>query len=190
MTVNDEKNILDDMIIKGIQSLPEAEPPEGFSSRVMAGLEPKNPSVWTRFCLWLIEPRSVTFTPVRMASVLATAMVLLAIGFFALDGFESNEGVRLSTVRFVLKDAGMNARSVAVIGSFNGWDREDAVMHFDQDAGTWVLETRLPSGDHEYMFLVDGQKLMPDPKAQMTRDDGFGNRNSIVFVNGYHEQTL
>ena len=87
-------------------------------------------------------------------------------------------------------DAGMNARSVAVIGSFNGWGADDAAMRFDDKAGAWILEARLPSGDHEYMFLVDGQKLMADPQAQMTRDDGFGNMNSIIFVNGAHEQAL
>ena len=189
MTDDREKRLLDEAIISGIRSMPETSPPDGFSARVMGNLTPKRPSAWTRLRLWLTEPRSVTFTPVRMVPVLAAAMVLLALGFFAMDGTGPG-GVNMSTVRFVLNDAGMNARSVAVIGSFNSWKAEDAAMRFDDTAGAWILEARLPSGDHEYMFLVDGQKLMADPQAQMTRDDGFGNKNSIVFVNGTHEQAL
>ena len=63
-------------------------------------------------------------------------------------------------------------------------------MQYDPEAGAWVLETRLPPGDHEYVFLVDGRQLVADPHAQVTRDDGFGNTNSIVFVDGNHEQML
>jgi hypothetical protein len=189
MTDDHEKRLLDETIISGIRSMPEVAPPDGFSARVMSNLAPKRPSVWIRFRLWLTEPRFVTFTPMRLIPVLAVAMVLLTMGFFAMDG-TSPSGVKLSTVRFVLNDAGMNARSVAVIGSFNGWGAEDAAMRFDETTGAWILEARLPSGDHEYMFLVDGQRLMADPQAQMTRDDGFGNMNSIIFVNGPHEQAL
>jgi len=190
MTDDREKRLLDDAIIAGIRSMPEVDPPEGFSARVMGNLEPRSPSLWLRFRLWLTEPRSVTFTPARMIPVLAAAMVLLSLGFFAMDSNDSGDGMRLSTIRFVLNDSGMNARTVAVIGSFNSWKAQDAAMRFDDAAGAWVLEAQLPPGDYEYMFLVNGQKLMADPLAQMTRDDGFGNRNSIVFVNGVHEQAI
>jgi hypothetical protein len=190
MTDDREKKRLDNTIMEGFRSMPEVDPPKGFSARVMENLEPKRPSAWIRFRLWLTEPRSVTFTPARMIPVLAAAMVLLALGFHAMDTNDSGNGMRMSTIRFVLNDSGMNARTVAVIGSFNSWQAQDAAMRFDDATGAWVLEAQLPPGDHEYMFLVDGQNLMADPLAQMTRDDGFGNRNSIVFVNGTYEQAL
>jgi len=63
-------------------------------------------------------------------------------------------------------------------------------MWYSVEAGAWMLEAELPPGDHEYLFLVNGERLVPDPLAPLTRDDGFGNRNSIMFVVGENEQAL
>lgn len=186
MSNENEKRLLDEKIAERIRTMPEETPPVDFAAKVMAGLEPKRPSAWTRFRLWVTQPKSVTFTPARLVPAMAVAMLLVGLGWFTLTGNDPSAPV----VRFVLNDPGMQARSVAVIGSFNDWKAETAGMRFDDDAGVWVLEMALPPGDHEYMFLVDGRKLMPDPKAQLTRDDGFGNRNSIIFVNGNNEQAL
>lgn len=177
---------MDEMIAQRIRTMPEASPPVDFAAKVMAGLEPKRPSAWTRFRLWVNQPMSMTFTPARLVPAMAIAMMLIGFGWFSLTGNDPSAPV----VRFVLSDPGMSARSVAVIGDFNGWKAEKAGMRFDEKAGVWVLEVALPPGDHEYMFLVDGQKLLADPSAQLTRDDGFGNRNSIIFVNGNNEQAL
>ena len=54
----------------------------------------------------------------------------------------------------------------------------------------WVLELRLPEGRHEYAFLVDGKMLVTDPSARFSQDDGFGNKNSILFVTEYEEQAI
>ena len=184
---------LDAMIADAVRRAPEPSPPDGFSARVMAGFAPKRPSPLTLLRLWLTRPRSVTFTPVRLASAMAAAMVLLAVGFLALDrapvGGGGPEGPTLSTVRFVLNDADASARAVSVIGSFNGWEAETSAMRYDAGAKVWVLEAELPPGDHEYMFLVDGRPVA-DPRARLTRDDGFGNVNAILIVNGRHEHTL
>lgn len=189
MTNDNDQHQLNDKIAELIRTMPEASPPDGFAARIMEGLEPKKPSLWMRFRLWLTEPRSVIVTPVRLVPAMAVALVLIALGMFAVNDMWLNR-TDAPTVRFVLNDSGMNAKTVAVIGSFNSWKPEDAAMRFDKSTGAWVLELSLPPGDHEYMFLIDGQKLLADPSAQMARDDGFGNRNSIVFVNSDHEQAL
>jgi hypothetical protein len=183
---------LDEMIVDAIRRSPEPMPPDGFSRRVMAGLAPKRPSALTRLRLWLSRPRSVTFTPARLVPALAAAMVLLAVAFLMPDrsGPPTDAGGQgLSPVRFVLHDAGGAARTVSVIGSFNGWEPDASAMRYDAAAGAWVLEARLPAGDHEYMFLVDGRPVA-DPGARLTRDDGFGNVNAVLIVNGRHEHTL
>jgi hypothetical protein len=183
---------LDDMIVDALRRAPEPMPPDGFSQRVMAGLEPKRPSALTRLRLWLSRPRSVTFTPARLVPALAAAMVLLAVAFLLPDRSGPPTGADeqgLSPVRFVLHDAGGSARTVSVIGSFNGWEPGTSAMRYDPAAGVWVLEARLPAGDHEYMFLVDGRPVA-DPGARLTRDDGFGNVNAVLIVNGRHEHTL
>jgi 1,4-alpha-glucan branching enzyme len=76
------------------------------------------------------------------------------------------------------------ARSVEVVGSFNDWSR--GMLHLSDDAhnGIWHAEAVLPAGQHEYMFVVDGDRWVSDPLAGRYVDDGFGagQQNSLLFV--------
>jgi 1,4-alpha-glucan branching enzyme len=55
------------------------------------------------------------------------------------------------------------ARSVSLIGDFNGWNPAAHPMERQVD-GSWFLEVPLSHGHHEYLFLVDG-KPTPDTHA-------------------------
>jgi hypothetical protein len=190
MTEKQNKTRLEDLIIHAVQTGPEAEPPEDLADRVMERLRPRKPSLWTRARLWFLRPRVVTVRPITAIPAVTLAAALLVLVLTATREPPADSVPRLATVRFILHDADMHARKVSVIGSFNNWREERSVMWYSRDAQAWILEAQLPPGDHEYLFLVDGKQLVPDPNAPMTSDDGFGNRNSIVFVNGEHEQTL
>ena len=190
MTDKQRKIYAEDVIIQGIRTAPEADVPDGFAERVMQGLEPRRPSAWKRFCLWLVRPHVVTLRPMTVIPAVTMAVALIALAVIKTGDPLPDRGVRLATVRFVLRDTPMHAKNVSVIGSFNNWRAERSVMWYNQDEGAWILEAKLPPGDHEYLFLVNGSELVPDPGAPMTRDDGFGNRNSIVFVNGDNEQAI
>ena len=50
----------------------------------------------------------------------------------------------------------------------------------------------LEKGRHAYAFLVDGKRLVSDPAALLGEEDGFGNRNSILVIEGEnnHETSL
>jgi len=37
-------------------------------------------------------------------------------------------------------------------------------------------------GVHEYMFIVNGDTWVTDPRADRYVDDGFGNRNAVLAV--------
>jgi hypothetical protein len=190
MTEERNKTRLEDMIIHAVQTGPEADPPEDLTRRIMARLEPKRPPLLTRLRLWLLRPRVLTVRPITAIPVVTLAAALLA--FFIVNANKPlvDVGPKLAAVRFVLHDADMHASKVSVIGSFNNWRADRSVMWYSPDAQAWILEAQLPPGDHEYLFLVNGKQLVPDPNAPMTSDDGFGNRNSIVFVNGNYDQTL
>ena len=47
-----------------------------------------------------------------------------------------------------------------------------------------VFVRGLPAGQHEYMFVVDGERWVPDPLAGRYVDDGFGEgqQNSLLIV--------
>ncbi|HYG34451.1 MAG TPA: isoamylase early set domain-containing protein [Clostridia bacterium] len=73
------------------------------------------------------------------------------------------------------------ANSVAVAGTFNGWDQKRNEMRKDSK-GTWKTTVWLPPGRYEYRFVVDGEQWMSDPKAKESVANNFGSTNSIVMV--------
>src|SRR6266480_2982560 len=45
----------------------------------------------------------------------------------------------------------------------------------------WPATLTLPAGQHQYAFVVDGERWVPDPGAPAV-DDGFGRRNSVLTL--------
>jgi 1,4-alpha-glucan branching enzyme len=89
---------------------------------------------------------------------------------------------RTADVMFILDMPG--ASTVQVIGSFNRWRPEGFDMKRDEKRDLWVLPLQLDSGRYEYAFLVDDRIIVSDPVALVHQDDGFGNKNSILIVEG------
>src|SRR5438132_11007918 len=74
------------------------------------------------------------------------------------------------------------AQSVHVVGTFNDW-RPGSIALEDQDHdGVWRATVVLPAGTYEYMFVVDGERWVPDHLAERLVADDFGRENSIVIV--------
>ncbi|GDX81082.1 hypothetical protein LBMAG42_28930 [Deltaproteobacteria bacterium] len=81
-------------------------------------------------------------------------------------------------VRFVLHAPA--AHDVRVAGTWNGWDTARESLHAGPD-GVFFATLSLPPGQHEYQFIVDGA-WMADPASPLSRDDGFGRRNSVLSL--------
>lgn len=90
---------------------------------------------------------------------------------------EPRESQKVVTLRY----QNPAARSVAVIGTFNGWSPDRARMHALDD-GTWEIVLTLPPGKHAYRFLVDGRDQVLDPDNDTVEPDGFGGKNSVIVV--------
>lgn len=73
-----------------------------------------------------------------------------------------------------------DAREVALVGDFNGWDPEAHPLAQARD-GWWQVAVRLPAGSHTYAYLVDGVAVAP-ADAEVLVDDGFGGRNGLIRV--------
>jgi 1,4-alpha-glucan branching enzyme len=82
------------------------------------------------------------------------------------------------SIEFTLKMP--QAKSACVAGTFNGWDSKKTPMQKDSSSG-WKASVPLPSGRHEYRFVVDGQ-WMSDPNARESVKNQFGSTNSVVVV--------
>jgi len=81
--------------------------------------------------------------------------------------------------RFTYADPG--AASVHLAGSFNDWSTS-ATPLAKGEGGIWVAVLDLPSGSHQYKFVVNGSDWKPDPANPEGSDDGFGGKNSILVV--------
>jgi len=73
-----------------------------------------------------------------------------------------------------------SANRVQLVGTFSGWMPEAHSLKGPDAVGYWVINIKLPPGRHEYAFLVNGSKLVPDDDGEAFRPDGFGGSN------GYH----
>ncbi len=88
----------------------------------------------------------------------------------------SHEGIAQFVGRFP------EAQSVHAVGTFNDW-RAGSIALEDQDHdGVWRATVLLPTGTYEYMFVVDGERWVPDHLAERLVADDFGRENSIVIV--------
>ncbi len=81
--------------------------------------------------------------------------------------------------RFRFRPAGA-AKSVVVVGSFNGWDRQANPLRGPSAAGEWVGEVTVGTGVWEYKFLINGDEWFADPANVDRVPDGFGGFNSVL----------
>jgi hypothetical protein len=193
--LHDEEDPLSDkdlQIAHWIQKMPDLEPPSNLVTSVMQAIQPKKRRWMKRVSLWAKSPRSFTFTPLRL---IPAAMVL--VGILIVSGYWV----------FVQKDIGYypeqaesripvvfnvnipEAQGVSVVGTFNGWKPRGYEMQFNPEKKTWSLTIRLPEGRYEYAFLVDGQRMLPDPEASLYQDDGFGSESSVMILRAKDEKT-
>jgi len=82
------------------------------------------------------------------------------------------------TPKICLEISKPGANSVAVAGSFNSWQPEQASSTGN---GGWVKELTVGPGRYEYMLVVDGQ-WMADPNAKEYAPNPFGGQNSVLVV--------
>jgi hypothetical protein len=83
-------------------------------------------------------------------------------------------------VQFVYDNA--DARSVHLVGDFNGWGREAAPMSKVEGSSAWTVVLPLAPGRHLYAFVVNDTQWVADPRAPRSPDRDFGKPESVVMV--------
>lgn len=114
----------------------------------------------------------------RVWALAAAAAVIVAAGTLGL-GVLHHPSVRSSliAVTLTLKDPG--ARSVSVVGDWNGWSPTAQPMR--RSDGLWEIRLHLQKGrDYQYQFLVNAKSWIPDPNAPLKIPNGFGGVNSVL----------
>ena len=80
-----------------------------------------------------------------------------------------------------------HATSVALAGTFNGWDDRQTVMAKGQD-DLWMVTIPLAPGRYEYRFVVDDQ-WVSDPNATESVANPHGGDNSVIVVGKSKQRT-
>jgi serine protease AprX len=108
--------------------------------------------------------------------------VTLALGDLhsRLADFTRSPIVTASNVAFWLHDH--RARSVQVLGSWDDW-KAPGLVASEVERGLWqALLPRPASGRHQYRFVLDGERWLPDPANPARVPDGAGRWNSVLVV--------
>jgi len=89
----------------------------------------------------------------------------------------------LCTVTFSLpKAGGALARSVNIVGDFNGWNRGGQPMK-KQKNGSFSASVTLARGrEYQFRYLLDGSRWENDWKADKYMPNEFGSENCVVVV--------
>jgi len=175
-----------DGLTRAVRLLEESErhePPAFFTAEVMKKLPERKPSVAGRIREFFLGSRVLRW---NMATALAAAAILLITLVTVMrmphqQPAMTASGPSENVVTVRLKFRAPEARSVAVAGDFNKWRTNADEMK--KSDGEWSIDLKLRPGEYSYSFIVDGKSWVPDPGAEMYRDDGFGSRNAVLRVN-------
>ena len=75
-----------------------------------------------------------------------------------------------------------DASMVTVAGTFNDWSTSADPMADPEGDGVWEVTLDLHIGNHQYKYVVNGSDWITDEFAEEFADDGFGGRNSVLYV--------
>lgn len=140
---------------------------------------------------WLVQTRSIRVSPLIGLAAAAGFTALVIGGTLAMRDRSpavapavaaAADTQPVKVVQFVLRAPG--ARSVALVGDFNEWNRDATPLRAASGDGLWTISVPLPSGRHVYAFVVDGEEWIADPVAPKAPGDDFGVPNSVVTVGG------
>lgn len=169
-----------------VKAFADGLPPldDQVDARVMAAVRsrvrPKRHVGWRA----LVEPRVFTLRPALAAAAAVVLVVLSSVLTMLInDGPASTPpGSAPGTilVRFELRLP--QAERVALAGTFNGWSDSSIVFARAGEADQWTVTVALTPGRYQYLFVVDGERWVPDPKAHAQIEDEFGQMNSLLVV--------
>jgi hypothetical protein len=136
---------------------------------------------------WWATPRTLRLSPIAGLAMAASLAAIVSLGTLGMSRSRPFAPVSMTAqavhdtvnvVRFVFVG---QAKTVSLVGDFNAWGAQPVSLVPTGSNGTWSASVPLPSGRHEYAFIVDGQRWVADPFAPSTSDE-FNTSSSIITV--------
>lgn len=176
--------------------------PGGFTDRVMAQIsvapaEERQP-VFDTVKQWfeqLLSPRQVQLRPVYGLAAIILLVASLSFPLYLVQSEDSGGATgnipdtsiqQVSStsnqvwLRFVYIDE--KAESMAVAGDFSNWEPIPLTKQTVNGEQVWTGLVSMNRGEHHYMFLKNGDQWLTDPLAPVQREDGFGNKNAVIYL--------
>jgi hypothetical protein len=116
----------------------------------------------------------------RMSAIQAAPGSGLATSIAAQAPRTGSGDAAVQSVRFEVAAPG--AAQVALVGDFNDWNPAATPLRATRRNGVWSVTVPIAPGRHEYAFVVDGERWIPDPHAPRAAAADFGSANSVVTV--------
>ena len=122
--------------------------------------------------------------PRRLGAMWALAAAAAVVGILVVGRGRGPEGSLIGSEEGIADFVGHfpGAHSVEVVGSFNDWRPGTTALRDDDHDDVWRGALVLPAGQHQYMFVVDGERWVTDPLAGRYVDDGYGRQNAVLIV--------
>lgn len=179
------------------------EVPAGFSEQVMSVIAQKEQSIaetgaFGRLKNWIqivTEPWQIRLRPVYAMCMVLIIALLVGTPYYVQESPEtatnsndfesasvenvSDSGEQVWT-RFVYIDK--EAKSVSVAGDFSGWKPIELTKKNLNGDQVWTGLIPMDRGEHRYMFVKNGEQWVTDPLAAVQQDDGFGNKNAVIYL--------
>ena len=171
-------------IEKALNSFSPKRAPADFTQKIMTKISQQEIQIQTS---WLDQIKKRVSTPrfsFRLLGATAAAALLVFLAFTFIFNTSDRPSICSAEVQFCLRINDSNKlHTVAIAGDFNGWDPQANTLQDPDGDGVWTATLKLPPGRYEYMFVVNGEKWLPDPNAIHYVKDGFGSKNAILEIN-------
>lgn len=148
-------------------------------------------TLWSR----LTAPRRVTIMPLSWGMLAASVAVFALLGAAHLYQDVHRAAAPIAKALFPKTDKAQpaqrvqfvlvapDAKKVAVVGDFNGWDASHIEFQAQHTGGgVWSVTAPVPVGHHRYSFVVDDSMWVADPIAPRAADNDYGLPNSAIVV--------
>jgi len=158
--------------------------PADFTQNIMAKISQKEIQIQSSFLDQLKKRASIPRFSFRLLGVVAATALLVFFAFTFIFNTPDTSSICSAEVQFSLRINDSNkVHTVSIAGDFNNWDPQANTLQDPEGDGIWTATLKLPPGRYEYMFVLDGEKWLPDPNALRYVKDGFGNKNAILEIN-------
>ncbi len=170
-------------MVASLNLLPQVSTPQNLTQNIMAKISQEEIQIQSSWIERLKKQISFPRLSFRLAGAAAAAGLILFFAFTFIFNAPVTSPVCSAEVQFSLRINDNKTHTVAIAGDFNGWNPQANTLEDPEGDGIWTGTLKLEPGRYEYMFVMDGEKWLPDPNALRYVKDGFGNKNAILEIN-------